>query len=113
MHHFTRQARDKHRENSKKSGISVGECSNSARGHHTPHNSGGGRETAATCLNLAVWWPGNSSPSDEFSTGQIAGNPDGVFSWDVSGRTDMKALCIEIDLKPENLGASHCELHNK
>ena len=63
-----------------------GDCSNSA--------------PEGRCQNLAVWWSGNS-PS-EFSTGQIAGNPDGVFSWDVSGRVDMKALCIEKDLKPEN-----------
>ena len=63
-----------------------GDCSNSA--------------PEERCQNLAVWWSGNS-PS-EFSTGQIAGNPDGVFSWDVSGRVDMKALCIEKDLKPEN-----------
>jgi hypothetical protein len=43
------------------------------------------------CRNLAVWY-----------NNRIAGNPDGVFSWDVRQRTDMKALCIEKNLLPEN-----------
>ena len=51
------------------------------------------------CRNLAVWY---GDVEDSGTHGKVAGNPGGVFSWDVSKRRDMKALCIEKDLKPEN-----------
>lgn len=59
--------------------------------------AGGGHDR---CTNLAVWYGAGSG--EEGEVGKVAGNPGGVFSWDVSERTDMKALCMEKDLRPEN-----------